>query len=267
MRLREDRHVEDQLTSRVQSRYAPRMPSQNMAIAIGSGLLGFGMYLWQLTVPGIVSFYDSGVYFAASIHFVSGVLPYKDFTFVRSARDLVAYEPGGALRESIRKSRRICSRTDYHLSRDGSQRRTPSLAGSPSRADGHGHRWSWSCTSSRCALSQFVSQTGSVLRLLSSAQFIDDRFERTATRSTFNTFARHRGAPVWSGRPSQALGFLPVPSSRHLPGAALSKPSVSVHWRSGRRLHHSFSPVFRLSVEEFCVPKFSPSNFSRRSIR
>jgi hypothetical protein len=46
-------------------------------------LLGFAMYLWQLSVPTFLQLYDSGVYFAASLHLVSGVLPYRDFTFVQ----------------------------------------------------------------------------------------------------------------------------------------------------------------------------------------
>lgn len=45
-------------------------------------LIGFGVYLWQLCVSQSTSFYDSGVYFAAALHFTSGVMPYRDFTFV-----------------------------------------------------------------------------------------------------------------------------------------------------------------------------------------
>jgi hypothetical protein len=46
------------------------------------GVVALGAYVWQLTDPAFVSFYDSGVYFAASLHFVTGVLPYRNFTFV-----------------------------------------------------------------------------------------------------------------------------------------------------------------------------------------
>jgi glycosyl transferase family 87 len=57
--------------------------TQEFLIAAAVGLLALGVYLWQLSVPEFLSSYDSGVYFAASIHFVTGVLPYKDFTFVQ----------------------------------------------------------------------------------------------------------------------------------------------------------------------------------------
>src|SRR5665213_228005 len=53
------------------------------AIAYGVGLLSLGLSLWQLTRPGFFSFYDSGVYLAASIHFISGSIPYRDFVFVQ----------------------------------------------------------------------------------------------------------------------------------------------------------------------------------------
>jgi hypothetical protein len=56
--------------------------SAEFLIALIIGIVAFGTYLWQLSVPSFVSFYDSGVYFAASLHFATGVIPYKDFTFV-----------------------------------------------------------------------------------------------------------------------------------------------------------------------------------------
>jgi hypothetical protein len=57
--------------------------SQRHAIAIGVGLLSLGLSLWQLTVPGFLNFSDSGVYFAASFHLVTGAVPYRDFNFVQ----------------------------------------------------------------------------------------------------------------------------------------------------------------------------------------
>jgi alpha-1,2-mannosyltransferase len=45
--------------------------------------LGIVLYLWQLTVPRFLQFYDSGVYMAAAMHLVSGALPYRDFTIVQ----------------------------------------------------------------------------------------------------------------------------------------------------------------------------------------
>ena len=64
-----------------------------LLIAVCVGLLGLGIYLWQLQVPELLSFYDSGVYLGASIHFVSGVMPYRDFTFVQPPGILLLMSP------------------------------------------------------------------------------------------------------------------------------------------------------------------------------
>jgi hypothetical protein len=68
-----------------------------MLIALSVGLMAFGIYLWQLSVPEFVGFYDSGVYLAATIHLVSGALPYKDFVFVNPPGLLILLSPIGAL--------------------------------------------------------------------------------------------------------------------------------------------------------------------------
>jgi hypothetical protein len=83
----------DQMTSESQSTLASSKSSRSLVIAIGVGLLAFGIYLWQLTVPEFIAFYDSGVYLAASMHFVSGVLPYRDFTFVNPPGILLLMSP------------------------------------------------------------------------------------------------------------------------------------------------------------------------------
>jgi hypothetical protein len=62
-------------------------------VALGLGLLSLGMSLWQFSIPGYLSFYDSGVYLAGSIHLVNGVLPYKDFTFVQPPGILLLMSP------------------------------------------------------------------------------------------------------------------------------------------------------------------------------
>jgi hypothetical protein len=67
--------------------------SQPPAIAIGIFALALGVYCWQLSVPEVLSFYDSGVYLAASMHFASGVLPYKDFVFVQPPGILLLMSP------------------------------------------------------------------------------------------------------------------------------------------------------------------------------
>jgi len=58
-------------------------------------LLALGIYLWQLSVPEQISFYDTGVYLAATIHLVSGVLPYQRFTFVQPPGLLYILSPIG----------------------------------------------------------------------------------------------------------------------------------------------------------------------------
>lgn len=63
------------------------------AIAVGVGLLSLGLSLWQLTVPGYLEIYDSGVYFAAALHLVSGTMPYRNFTFVQPPGILLLMSP------------------------------------------------------------------------------------------------------------------------------------------------------------------------------
>jgi hypothetical protein len=57
--------------------------TQPLFIAFALGLLALVTYLWQLSVLGFLQFYDTGVYLAASIHFVSGIMPYRDFVFAQ----------------------------------------------------------------------------------------------------------------------------------------------------------------------------------------
>ncbi len=75
--------------------------SQRPAIAVGVGLLSLGLSLWQLTVPGFFNFYDSGVYFAASFHLVTGALPYRDFTFVQPPGIVLLLSPVALLSRII----------------------------------------------------------------------------------------------------------------------------------------------------------------------
>ena len=62
-------------------------------IAVGIGLLALTIYVWELSVPLYLGFYDTGVYLGASIHLVSGVLPYRDFTFVQPPGILLLMSP------------------------------------------------------------------------------------------------------------------------------------------------------------------------------
>lgn len=85
---RSDRPIDEQ-------RGARRWSSPELAIALAIGLLALGIYLWQLSVPEFLSFYDSGVYIAAAIHLVSGVMPYRDFTFVQPPGLVLLLSPVG----------------------------------------------------------------------------------------------------------------------------------------------------------------------------
>jgi alpha-1,2-mannosyltransferase len=67
--------------------------SERHTIAHGVGLLSLGLSLWQLTKPGFFSFYDSGIYLAASIHFISGSIPYRYFVFVHPPGILLLMSP------------------------------------------------------------------------------------------------------------------------------------------------------------------------------
>lgn len=67
--------------------------TQLQVIALLIFCLSLGMSLWQLSVPQFLSSYDSGVYLAATVHLVSGVLPYKDFTFVQPPGILLLMSP------------------------------------------------------------------------------------------------------------------------------------------------------------------------------
>jgi hypothetical protein len=69
------------------------MNAQHYFIAIGIGLLAMGMSIWQLSIPEILSSYDSGVYLAASIHLISGVVPYRDFDFVQPPGIMILMSP------------------------------------------------------------------------------------------------------------------------------------------------------------------------------
>jgi hypothetical protein len=60
---------------------------------VGAISVSLGMSFWQLTVPKYVGLYDSGVYLAASIHLISGALPYKDFAFVQPPGILILMSP------------------------------------------------------------------------------------------------------------------------------------------------------------------------------
>jgi hypothetical protein len=69
--------------------------TQFQSIALLIFGVSLGMSLWQLSVPEFLSSYDSGVYLASTIHLVSGVLPYKDFTFVQPPGILLLMSPVG----------------------------------------------------------------------------------------------------------------------------------------------------------------------------
>ncbi len=59
----------------------------------GVGALSLGISLWQLSVPEVLSLYNSGVYFGAAVRFVSGAWPYRAFTFVQPPGIVVLLSP------------------------------------------------------------------------------------------------------------------------------------------------------------------------------
>jgi hypothetical protein len=95
------RHIEKETMSTSviidDSRLSQRRRTQQWLIVIGAGVLGLGMSLWQLSVPEQLSFYNSGVYFAASFKLVTGVMPYRDFVFVQPPGILLALSPATLL--------------------------------------------------------------------------------------------------------------------------------------------------------------------------
>jgi len=95
VRSRERRLVTDQDTTIPEVTPSSMQSRAKVSIAAGVGVLAIAIYLWQLSVPESVSFYDTGVYMAATIHFVSGVLPYRDFTFVNPPGILLLMTPVG----------------------------------------------------------------------------------------------------------------------------------------------------------------------------
>lgn len=78
-----------------------RWAVQPLTIAVAVGLLAFGIFVWQLSVPQFLAYYDSGVYMAAALHFVSGALPYRDFTFVNPPGILLLLTPVALLGRAI----------------------------------------------------------------------------------------------------------------------------------------------------------------------
>lgn len=54
-----------------------------LLLALCLGLICLGIYVWELEVSNLLSFYDSGTYLASSINLVNGILPYRDFNFVQ----------------------------------------------------------------------------------------------------------------------------------------------------------------------------------------
>jgi len=71
-------------------------PTSRQIIVLGVGLLSLGLSLSQFATPEFLSSYDTGVYLAATIHFISGVIPYRDFTFVQPPGIVLLMTPAAA---------------------------------------------------------------------------------------------------------------------------------------------------------------------------
>lgn len=77
---------------------------RHFAVALLLGLVASGVALWQLTLPEFLSFYDTGVYVGAAIHFVNGTIPYAHFTFVEPPGIVVILSPIAVLGHFIGSS-------------------------------------------------------------------------------------------------------------------------------------------------------------------
>src|SRR5579872_3295945 len=77
---------------------------EHLAIALAIGLAGLAVSLWQLSLPEFLSFYDTGVYVGAAIHFVHGTLPYSQFTYVEPPGIILILSPIAALGRFIGNS-------------------------------------------------------------------------------------------------------------------------------------------------------------------
>jgi hypothetical protein len=71
------------------------------SIALLIGASTFTFYVTMLASPKFLSGYDSGVYLGASIHFVSGLMPYKDFTFVQPPGIVLLLSPISVLSRMV----------------------------------------------------------------------------------------------------------------------------------------------------------------------
>ena len=74
-------------------------PNERVArwISFGSFALALSLYVYQLTVPSMPAYYDSGVYVAGATALVHGILPYHDFTFVNPPGILYLLAPIAAV--------------------------------------------------------------------------------------------------------------------------------------------------------------------------
>lgn len=84
-------------TSVVESRLRDRPEP----VAIGVLLLTLGICLWELSVSRVLSWSDSGMYFASSLRLVNGSIPYRDFFFVQPPGITILMSPVAALSKAI----------------------------------------------------------------------------------------------------------------------------------------------------------------------
>lgn len=74
---------------------------QKLSIVLALGLVAICVSAWQLTLPEFLSYYDTGVYVGAAIHFVNGTLPYARFTFVEPPGIVLILSPVALLSHFI----------------------------------------------------------------------------------------------------------------------------------------------------------------------
>jgi hypothetical protein len=100
------RHESDVVTHEARLSFIHRWTSERLALVSGLIVLGIGCF--QLSLPnvltGVLSWnlgYDDGVYLGASVRFVNGVLPYRDFVFVQPPGILYLMSPIALLGRAI----------------------------------------------------------------------------------------------------------------------------------------------------------------------
>jgi 4-amino-4-deoxy-L-arabinose transferase-like glycosyltransferase len=215
-----------------------------LIIAVAVGLLAFGVYLWQLSDPELISFYDTGVYTAATIHFVSGALPYRDFTFVNPPGIVLLLSPIGLV------ARIFGSHDGLIVGRVFTSLVTALNASLLAWLVRHRGRVAMIIAGVGLALLPVTFFVSSDVKLDPYSIFF-------VLLGSIAVFSQHNDEGSGSSRilivggilfgvsgGYQALGLLPVSGTAHLHRASLPEASAALREWRGRRLHCSLPAIF-----------------------